>query len=201
MKHSFWKIIKSQLINFFNYKAIPILALVCIFILFIIIFNIQNRWFIKKTLIPIQKEDTKKISEDIREETVQGNSMLPLITNGQTIRYNHGYYQDHKVERSDIVIADVAAHSGLIIKRVVWIPGDVWSYSGWTIILNGNILKNTAGEVYNIQSKMLMLYSESYPIIPQDTFLILGDQISGTLDASKFWLISLPELVGKVIKY
>lgn len=223
MKKLFWKTIQSSLRKMKNIKIILIGVLVCVFIFLsilllvpktqdvwvagkIIMPPVQNVWVVEKVTMPIQvvptkNEVTKDQSEDIREETVRGTSMLPLITDGQTIRYSHGYYRDHQVERSDIVIADVAAHSGLIIKRVVWIPGDSWSYSGGIITLNGNILKNTAGEVYNIQSKMLTLYSDSYPIIPRDTFLILGDQISGTLDASKFWLISLSELVGKVIEY
>ncbi len=46
---------------------------------------------------------------------------------------------------------------------------------------------------------MIKLYADSYPIIPENTFLILGDKIQGTLDSSKFGLIHLNDIYGKLI--
>lgn len=171
-----------------------LLGVFCVVLILIGYFFLPKNWdvWVISNLLP---------NKNRIEETVQGTSMEPLIQDGQKVEYLSGYYMDHTVERSDVIIAEVAAHSGLIIKRVVGIPWDVWTYSGWIITLKGDTLKNSAGHPYVINSPMLKLYSESYPTIPKDSFLILWDQVGGTLDASKFWFISLGEILGKVVNY
>lgn len=46
---------------------------------------------------------------------------------------------------------------------------------------------------------MLELYARSYPVIPQDAYMILGNQIEGTLDSSRFGLVAKQDIVGKVL--
>ena len=128
---------------------------------------------------------------------VRGTSMIPLYHDGDVIRYSQGYYSCYDVKRNDIII--YAFPQIDIIKRVVWIPWDTWKYIAGSIFINGKLLTNTEWKPYNIFSKMLELYAHSYSKIPKDTYLILGNQISGTLDSSRFGLISKRDIIGKVI--
>ncbi len=133
----------------------------------------------------------------IIQTDVRGTSMIPLYHDGDMIRYSSGYYYCHDVQRNDIVI--YAFPNTDIIKRVVGVPWDTWKYSSGSIFMNGKILKNSEWKPYDITSKMLDLYAHSYPTIPKDTYLILGNQVGGTLDSSKFGLIAKSDIVGKVI--
>jgi type IV secretory pathway protease TraF len=48
---------------------------------------------------------------------------------------------------------------------------------------------------------MLSLYEKDYKgIIPQNTYLILGDQPSGSVDSSVFGLVDKSDILGKAEK-
>jgi signal peptidase I len=144
---------------------------------------------------PVIIEDT--CQTEIIESDVRWVSMVPIYQDGDMIQYSSGYYRCHDVARNDIVIFDIAGK--LIIKRVVWIPWDHWEYYSGTIIMNTLPLENTLWEIYHIESKMLDMYATSYPTIPNNTYMLLGNDRIGTHDSSKFWLIAKQDIVGKVI--
>ncbi len=144
---------------------------------------------------PVTIHDT--CQTEIIESDVRWSSMVPMYQDGDMIQYSSGYYRCHDVARDDIVIFDTAGR--LIIKRVVWIPWDRWEYHSGTVIMNNLPLKNTVWEIYHIESKMLDMYARSYPTIPNDTYMLLGNNPDGTLDSSKFWLIAKQDIVGKVV--
>lgn len=143
------------------------------------------------------------------EYTISGSSLSGIIESGQKVYIIKGYYDCHPVQRNDVVAYgyNYAKDINLIIKVVKAIPGDVWTLqpdeNGNLIIVNGQPLKNSYGDNYVIpfeKSAMLTLYVQSYPTIPSDAFLILGNQTQGTVDSTRFGLIGLKDIVGKVIK-
>jgi len=145
---------------------------------------------------------------------VRGSSLAPLINPGETIKLLYGYYDNHPVERGDIVAYDYAGNDVPIIKIVKAIPGDKWrvfqkrsfqagrfASDSYQIIVNDKPLKNSEGQYYQIPEsniKMLKLYAESYPVLKDDTYLILGNKILGSLDATRFGLVSKSDILGKV---
>lgn len=136
---------------------------------------------------------------------VRGISLMPLIKPGSSVKLSYGYYNCHPVEREDIVAYNYAGNVAPIIKIVKAIPGDSWHLKknkrGYQIIVNGRPLKNSKGERYQIPEssiQMLKLYVKDYPILPENTYLILGNQISGSLDSTKFGLIDKSDILGKV---
>ncbi|AGH94857.1 signal peptidase I [Pseudobdellovibrio exovorus] len=70
---------------------------------------------------------------------------------------------------------------------------------GKKILINGKPLQNSAKQAYEIDSKMLKLYADSYPVIPENSYLVLGDNSSGSFDASHFGFIDRKQIVGRVI--
>lgn len=138
---------------------------------------------------------------------VRGDSLAPLIKPGQTIELVSGYYNCQPVQREDIVAYKYAGNQAPIIKIVKAVPGDKWRLEAdkpgqaYQILVNDGPLKNSLGQLYQISaanSKMLKLYAQSYSTIPENTYLILGNQIAGSLDATRFGLISQSDILGKV---
>lgn len=138
----------------------------------------------------------------------RGNSLTPLINPGQTVKLIYGYYDNQSVKREDIVAYNYAGNKAApIIKIVKAVPGDKWRLEknnqsdDYQIIVNGQPLKNSEGEFYQIPEakiRMLELYARDYPILPENTYLILGNQIAGTLDATRFGLIGKSDIIGRV---
>lgn len=151
-----------------------------------------------------QKQNCQIQTEEL---IVKGTSLSPIIEPDDTIKVFLGYYHCHEVERDDIVAYDYAGNNNPIIKIVKGIPGDKFELknngSGWNILINGKILKNSEGQPYIISGsgyKMLSLYANDYPIIPKDAYLILSNLITGGLDSTHFGLVNKIDIFGKVAK-
>ena len=94
-----------------------------------------------------------------------------------------------------------------IIKIVKAVPGDRWRLKkdeqrdSYQIIVNEQPLINSEGKYYQIPEsniRMLKLYVKDYPVLPENTYLILGNKASGSLDATRFGLIDKSDIMGKV---
>jgi len=48
---------------------------------------------------------------------------------------------------------------------------------------------------------MLKLYVKSYPVLPDNTYLILGNKVSGSSDSTRFGLIDKSDIVGKIMAF
>lgn len=139
------------------------------------------------------------------KSTVEGNSLSPLIEDGTKVEIQLGYYASTTPTRGEVVAYDYAGKEVPIIKIIKGMPGDAWRLEkkgdGYHIFVNNQVLKNSEGKEYLIsesRSKMLQLYATTYPLIPQDSCLIMGDQIGGTTDSTVFGLVNLSDVLGKV---
>lgn len=147
--------------------------------------------------------------EALGEEVfVRGTSLAPLVNPGQAAELLYGYYDNQPVEREDIIAYRYAGRDVSIIKIVKAIPGDKWRLkrdeqnNSYQIIVNGKPLKNSQNKLYQIpesKSKMLKLYAREYPQLGENTYLILGNQTSGSKDSTKFGLVDKSDILGKVI--
>ena len=141
-----------------------------------------------------------------KQEIVRGDSLEPLIKNGQEIKILYGYYKCSEVKRGDIVAYDYKGNPEPIIKIVKAIPGDKFSFqkeeTGWRILINDEILKNSENIPYLINEnsyKLLRLYEKSFNgVAPENTYIILGNQPGGTLDSTRFGLIDKNDIIGRV---
>lgn len=163
----------------------------------------------KKEYSSSQNNLFKAIYDKSREKvTVRGNSLNPIIKAGDCVYILKDYYQSNRIKREDIIAYNFVGNENLIIKIVKALPGDKFEMrkgenNSWSIAINNNILKNSEGEIYSFSdqgSKMLRLYADAYPEIPQNSFLILGNNPRGSLDSSRFGLASRDNVIGKVKK-
>lgn len=135
----------------------------------------------------------------VKPFTVRGDSMSPLLKSGQEIKVSLDYYKCHQPASGDIVIIKITEDRNEIVKKVVGGPGDVFEYRNRNIYINKKLLKNSQGKIYSVDSKMLELYAKSYPTLPKDTYLVMGENIGGTLDSSRFGMIDVRQITGKVL--
>ena len=176
-----------------------------IIILVVILFVLNN---LEELPQISQISKNKDCPVEKKQEIVRGDSLEPLIKNGQEIKILYGYYKCNEVKRDDIVAYDYKGNPEPIIKIVKAIPGDKFSFqkeeTGWRILINDEILKNSENIPYLINEnsyKLLRLYEKSFNgVAPENTYIILGNQPGGTLDSTRFGLIDKSGIMGRVIR-
>lgn len=150
--------------------------------------------------------DKSCISEE-QMKVVRGNSLKGIVEDGQTIKVLQGYYDCNSVQRGDIVIYGYSTNKEPIIKIIKGLPGDNFKMQNngrgkYNILVNDKILKISTGQPYELSEakyKMLALYEKGYKgIIPNDVYLILGNQVGGSLDSTRFGLVGKGGIIGKV---
>lgn len=162
---------------------------------------LRREAFVALILFLIALVSTWTISKsDIQEKTVtvRGSSMSPLIQNEKEIVNQIGYYSFRPIRRGDVVTFRSGARTNLLIKRVYAIPGDRFEVRGKFLFVNGSPLVNSEGTPFTVPTQMLQLYARDYPQLPPQTYLVLGDQPLGSIDASRFGLIHKKDIVGRI---
>ncbi len=191
------------------YIILAILLLILIFLKSDFSASILN----KDSQTFLQNQDSSAINLETKDcyiktelLTVHGNSLDPLIKPEQTIKALFGYYDCYEIKRGDIVLFNYAGNKNPVIKIVKGISGDKFELrktdSGWNIIVNNQIVKNSEDKPYLISGnayKMLSLYQRDYKgIIPENAYLLLGNRVSGSVDSTTFGLVDKSGIIAKV---
>jgi len=94
----------------------------------------------------------------------------------------------------------------LVHRLFFWLPYRVGKPDFWSPSLylpNSQILENSEGKPYLVSDnryKMLSLYENDYKnSILQNTYLILGNLVEGSLDATRFGFVDKGDILGKVV--
>ena len=127
---------------------------------------------------------------------VVGSSMSSTLENGDVLILNKFKYRFTDIKRGDIISLEYA-DTKYLIKRVIGLPGDNIS------IKNNNLYLNDELYVENYLDEGLVyddfdLSDLGYETIPDDMYLVLGDNREDSLDSREIGLISKDEVIGKV---
>lgn len=153
-------------------------------------------------------ESTKAIFNDsIITRIVRGNSMSPLVKNGQEIKIDINFYNNKDVSKNDIVYINHPSNKNNLIKIIIAIPNDKFKLdkyqNGYSISVNDKTARNSEGKTYIFTTKeysMFKLYEDSYKgVIPPNSYIVLGDNINNSLDSRKFGLIDRSNIIGKIL--
>lgn len=123
---------------------------------------------------------------------VVGNSMHSTLENGEVLILNKFKYRFMDIERGDIISLQYA-DTKYLIKRVIGLPGDSVSIRDNTLYINGELYVESyldEGLVYDD----FELSSLGYDTIPDDMYLVLGDNREDSLDSREIGLIRRDEL-------
>lgn len=195
------------------FKVFLILIILGILFLFLFLF-LKNYFISEKFNFKIFNKITSNVVEkencDFQEviKTVCGNSLEPLVSAGSQIKVLLGYYQCNEIKRNDLVLYDYAGNDIPLLKIVKAIPQDTFKLLAigdnyYNLFINKEIVINSQKFPYIFnekQYKMLLLYEKDYKnIIPQNTYLLLGDRVNGTVDSTVFGLINSADILGKAV--
>lgn len=137
-------------------------------------------------------------------KTIRGNSMFPLLQNGERVKVLYGYYDCYPLLRNDLVVISFKTQpSNFYVKRVVGLPNDKVEIKDEYIYLNNNLLTNSRGEPYIVKGKgvNLLLKPLTNNIIPQGYYLVLSEEVNSlAFDSRYFGYIEKTHIKGKVIK-
>lgn len=144
--------------------------------------------------------ETKKLRLD-------GLSLEPAFPNGTILSFHVGsdcpYGQI--IEENSIVLLRTGLSSKSVAKFVRGMPGDSIMLNenedgSASVRINKQVVKNSAGDAYRIpssQQAVFQLYVRDYGgTIPPSSYLLLGDQVSGSLDSTRFGFAHVNDIVG-----
>ena len=192
--------------KFFNLTVVFLIIAIIGIVSFV---TYQNYFIIGQVLGEKVVEGNLNCIEEEQSRIVKGNSLHGIIENGEMVKILKNYYNCNEIQRDDVINYQYTSNKNSIIKIVKAIPGDDFKLQkneqgNYNILVNNQILTISTGEPYELtenKKQMLALYERDYKgKIPQDVYLILGNVVSGTLDSTRFGLISKNGIIGKVIK-
>lgn len=128
---------------------------------------------------------------------VVGNSMNSTLKDGDVLVLSKAHYKIFDIKRGDIISLDYA-DTKYLIKRVIGLPGD-----DVDIIDNQLYINNELYEEDYLDSDLVYdnfsLQDLGYTTIPEDMYLVLGDNREDSLDSREIGLISKDEINGKIV--
>src|SRR3989344_1564993 len=129
---------------------------------------------------------------------VTGNSMLPNFHDSEQILIEKVSLKYREIKRGDVVIVKHPEnHNVLLLKRVVGLPGETFEISNGRIFINGEGLD----EPYLFEQNVT-LGKESIPddetlLIPNDGYVVLGDNRDDSLDSRNWGPLKKNLIVGR----
>lgn len=122
---------------------------------------------------------------------VSGNSMYPTLENGELLLLNK---VGSTYKRNDIVVInyDNGIVKEKLIKRVIGLPGEKIEYKNGMLYVNDEyVMDPFASTTYDFSTNILG------DIIPEDKYLVLGDNRGNSVDSRMIGLIDEDDIEGK----
>lgn len=128
--------------------------------------------------------------------TVVGDSMNPTLQDGEVLILNKFKYKFSEIKREDIISLKYA-DTKYLIKRVIGLPGDKVEIINNQLYINGKAYQEEylSKDLNYIDFKLSDL---GYNVIPENMYLVLGDNREISLDSRKIGLIKKKDINGKI---
>ena len=124
---------------------------------------------------------------------VSGDSMVPTLEDKQLLLLNKINYKINDIDRVDIVV--IKMENNEIIKRIIGLPGEEVLYRSNTLYIDGHELEND----YNFDTDDFSLKTIcNCTKIPEDKYLVLGDNRAVSADSRIMGLIDKEDIEGSV---
>lgn len=127
---------------------------------------------------------------------VVGNSMYPTLQDQEVLVLNKAIYRFRDVKRGDIISLSYA-DTKYLIKRVVGVPGDTVEFRNNTLYINGAVYEEDYLEE-DVVTNDFSLQDIGYDVIPEDMYLVLGDNRQNSMDGRDIGLIKKSDIIGKI---
>ena len=118
---------------------------------------------------------------------VDGESMYPTLNNNQILLLKK---YDHSFERFDIVVFNY--NNSKLVKRIIGLSGEYVEYKNNELYINNEKIDFKL-DAYTYDFKLSEL---GYKQIPEDYYLVLGDNRTNSLDSRRIGLIPKDSILG-----
>jgi len=133
---------------------------------------------------------------------VRGDSMYSTLKDGEVLFLSKITYRVSDIKRFDIVVVK-DLDDDLIIKRVIGLPGDSVEYKDGILYVNNKEIKEKYAdyvmEDFDVDSICKITDLECNGIIPDNMYLVLGDNREISADSRAKGLIKENQILGKTI--
>lgn len=131
--------------------------------------------------------------------TIEGSSMEPTLMPG-----DHALMEKFSdIKRFDIIVFRLS-DGVTYTKRVIGLPGERVAYKDDTLYINNQAIEEPFLQKNKVSKKQM--YTSNFTsndivnesIIPEDTYIVLGDNRNISKDSRSFGGVKLEEIIGKV---
>ena len=124
---------------------------------------------------------------------VNGSSMDPTLKNGEIMILNKVKYNNKDIKRFDIVV--IKMDKELLIKRVIGLPNEEVKYVDNKLYINNEYVEETFlnEDVYTTNFSLIDINLEK---IPENCYLVLGDNREVSLDSRIFGCFTKDKILG-----
>lgn len=129
-------------------------------------------------------------------QQVLGPSMQPNLKANDVVLIDKLKYRFTDIKRFEVVVLEYK-DSKYLIKRVIGLPGDTIEYKSNILYINGNAI-NEDFLKSDIITNDFSLNDIGYTTIPDNMYLVLGDNRTNSMDGRDFGLIDKSQIKGKV---
>lgn len=128
-------------------------------------------------------------------QQVVGSSMANNLNNKDIVILNKLYYRFFEVKRFDIISFEYD-DTKYLIKRVIGLPGETVEYHNNELYIDGKKVEETflTGDIL---TEDFSLDDLGYDEIPNNMYLVLGDNREDSLDSREIGLIKKDDILGK----
>ena len=128
---------------------------------------------------------------------VVGSSMKSTLIDGDALILSKANYRFFDIKRGDIISLDYE-DTKYLIKRVIGLPGDSIEIVDNVIYINGEVYEEDYLDE-GLDYPDFHLSDLGYDTIPEDMYLVLGDNREDSLDSRDIGLISKDNVNGKIV--
>ncbi len=123
---------------------------------------------------------------------VNGPSMEPTLKENDVMLLNKIGYRFKKIQRFDIVV--IYHHDTRIIKRVIGLPGENIEYKDHQLYVDGEVVEEPFDHDPTADFSLSQL---DRGVVPEDCYLVLGDNRDDSLDSRVLGFIRDDQILGQ----
>lgn len=130
--------------------------------------------------------------------------MMPALMPGETVIVDTDWYRLALPARGDIAAVHLKTRSRSLLKRIVAVAGDALGFNESAVTLNGSSIEEPylrwprrwPSSEFTMLAKQI---SRSGGVVPPDHVVVLGDSPTSEEDSSRYGLVAVDQLLGKVV--
>jgi signal peptidase I len=164
------------------------------------------------TLLYLQQDSKEKEPKRLgcpvieKEFEVRGKSLEGIVSPGDKVIVEIGYYKCHPVMRGDVIAFLHPGKRDPIIKKAFVLPGDRFQLKeikgAYHLFVNDEEAKTTDNKPFLFRQnsyKMLSLYERDFKgVMPKGLYFVFGALQGGGLDSTKFGPLGEERIYGRV---